>query len=35
VASGRQTLQATTLAPPAPEPEVEAADETFFDQDRP
>jgi hypothetical protein len=35
VASGRQKLQATNLAQPAPEPEVEAADEAFFDQDRP
>ncbi|MCB1038435.1 MAG: hypothetical protein KDA94_02705 [Acidimicrobiales bacterium] len=37
VASGREKLQATNLAQPEPEPALEAgaADEAFFDQDRP
>jgi hypothetical protein len=35
VASGRERLQATNLARPEVEAEVEAVDEAFFDQDRP
>ena len=35
VASGREKLQATNLAPAPAEPEAELADESFFDQDRP